>query len=113
MYRTELASLLADASPAAPVAMAVLDVDDFKGVNDHHGHDVGDQVLIHVADRLRRSLREDDEIYRIGGEEFAVVLPGARLGDATTVAERIRRNVPTTRKDVPPRDGLHRARRRP
>jgi diguanylate cyclase (GGDEF)-like protein len=101
VYQAELTPLLAAASYTAPVAMAVLDVDNFKRINDHRGHDVGDQVLVHVADRLRRSLREDDEVYRIGGEEFAIVMPGAGPAEAAAVAERIRRNVAATRTDVP------------
>lgn len=101
MYQAEVTPWLTGASPAAPVAMAVLDIDDFKSINDHHGHDIGDEVLIHVADRLRRSLRETDDVYRIGGEEFVVVMPGADAADAATVTDRIRRNVAITRKDLP------------
>ena len=101
MYRTEVSALLANAAPDRPVALAMLDVDDFKAINDRHGHEIGDRVLIHVADRLHRSLRENDEVYRLGGEEFAVAMPGARPTDAVVVAERIRHNVATARTDLP------------
>ena len=69
----------------------MLDIDRFKQVNDTHGHAIGDQVLRVVADRVRKSLRVIDIIGRLGGEEFAIVLPGASHESAVgTLAERIR-----------------------
>ncbi|MFI5930857.1 diguanylate cyclase [Actinoplanes sp. NPDC051494] len=76
-----------------PVAMLLLDIDHFKSVNDTYGHNSGDQVLVEVADRLRRLVRPGDLVARYGGEEFAVVLPGADLGEARMVGERIRRGI--------------------
>ena len=101
MYRKESAALLATATADAPVAMAVIDLDDFKAINYEHGHEVGDRVLVHAADRLRRSLREDDAVYRLGGEEFAVVMPGADAAAAARIADRIRRSMRATRTDLP------------
>jgi diguanylate cyclase (GGDEF)-like protein len=72
------------------VGLIVADIDHFKRVNDSHGHAVGDAVLKDVASRLRNELRTFDLCYRIGGEEFVVLLPGARLGDVVGVAEGLR-----------------------
>lgn len=72
-----------------PVGMIVVDVDNFKAVNDRYGHATGDAVLREVAYRLRRELRAFDLAYRIGGEEFLMLLPGADAGGAVEVAERL------------------------
>lgn len=76
--------------PAAPVAALLLDVDDFKRVNEERGHLAGDQVLQEVAHRVRAGVRPSDFAARIGGDEFLVVLPGATLEEARHVAERLR-----------------------
>jgi two-component system cell cycle response regulator len=73
-----------------PFALMILDIDHFKRVNDQHGHDAGDDVLRVVAHRLRGVLRDDDVICRLGGEEFAVVMPGADVASAGVIAERAR-----------------------
>lgn len=73
-----------------PLAVLMLDIDHFKRVNDHFGHDVGDQVLVALADTCRRLLREVDVVGRLGGEEFAVILPGATAQGALAVAEKLR-----------------------
>ena len=73
-----------------PVAVVVADIDRFKAVNDGHGHAVGDAVLRDVAYRLRAELRAYDLAYRLGGEEFLVLLPGANAEEAAQVAERLR-----------------------
>ena len=57
------------------VALVMLDLDDFKKVNDVFGHGVGDQLLMRVADALRSSVRSEDVVSRVGGEEFAIILP--------------------------------------
>lgn len=72
------------------VSLVALDVDHFKAVNDGYGHPVGDLVLCHVAEAIRRCLRTGDEAFRLGGEEFLVVLPGMAVDVAIDVAERIR-----------------------
>jgi diguanylate cyclase (GGDEF)-like protein len=73
----------------APVAVLMLDIDDFKRVNDVHGHGVGDELLRLLADVLRSSVRPDDDVCRLGGEEFAVVMRGCGDVDAASVGERI------------------------
>jgi diguanylate cyclase (GGDEF)-like protein len=73
-----------------PIGVVVGDLDHFKSVNDVHGHAVGDAVLRDVAYRLRKTLRAFDLAYRLGGEEFLVLLPGADLDHAFEVAERLR-----------------------
>lgn len=75
------------------VAVVVGDLDRFKAINDGHGHAAGDIVLREVAQRLRGGLRAFDLAYRIGGEEFLVLMPGAGEDDAARLAETLRRRV--------------------
>jgi two-component system cell cycle response regulator len=81
------------ARAAAPLSAVVLDVDRFKLVNDGHGHAAGDAVLVEIARRAALALRSGDLLGRLGGEEFAALLPGADLAAAVEVAERIRSRV--------------------
>jgi diguanylate cyclase len=73
-----------------PVAAIMLDIDHFKKINDTYGHAAGDAALQHLAGLLKGRLRESDVCGRLGGEEFAILLPGANLDDARLVAEKIR-----------------------
>lgn len=73
-----------------PVAFAMIDVDHFKAYNDAHGHEAGDRALQSVAKVIADNVRTTDIVYRYGGEEFSVLLPGATFEEATTAAERIR-----------------------
>ena len=73
-----------------PVGLIVCDIDRFKAVNDRHGHAAGDAVLRDVAYRIRKELRAYDLAYRLGGEEFVVLLPGADLDRTSDMAERLR-----------------------
>jgi diguanylate cyclase (GGDEF)-like protein len=73
-----------------PVGLIVADIDHFKKVNDYHGHAMGDAVLRDVAYRIRAELRAYDLAYRLGGEEFVVLLPGASESMAAEMAERLR-----------------------
>ena len=82
------------ATPGAPnFALLMLDLDSFKGFNDTCGHPAGDALLAAVAEAMRAATRGDDAVYRYGGDEFAVILPGANRVAAYEVAERIRHNV--------------------
>ena len=73
-----------------PLSVIMIDIDNFKRVNDLHGHDVGDAVLKETANVLRGATREGEEVARLGGEEFLVVCPNARASQARVCAERIR-----------------------
>ncbi|WP_164730644.1 GGDEF domain-containing protein [Pelagibacterium montanilacus] len=73
-----------------PASMFIIDLDDFKAINDTHGHAVGDQALCYAADQLKRSTRRGDLLARIGGEEFAALLPNTDEWGAVMVAERAR-----------------------
>jgi diguanylate cyclase (GGDEF)-like protein len=83
-----------------PVTLVVFDIDDFKKVNDIHGHAAGDQVLTSLAELLAANVRDSDVACRIGGEEFAVILPSSDVGDALGFASRLREKVAET--DVGP-----------
>lgn len=72
------------------VSVLMMDIDDFKKINDNCGHTVGDEVLVYVAKVIKESLREIDIVARYGGEEFAVILPGSDKEATIQVAERLR-----------------------
>ena len=73
-----------------PLALAIVDLDHFKSVNDNHGHLTGDRVLVETAAVLQSSVRETDLAGRLGGEEFGLLMPGTELAGARQVAERVR-----------------------
>ena len=76
--------------PGEGVAVIFLDLDNFKQINDRHGHAVGDEVLAEVAARIRAQLRPQDLAARVGGDEFAVLLRGlSHVDDARQVAQRL------------------------
>jgi diguanylate cyclase (GGDEF)-like protein len=83
------------------VGMLIMDLDHFKVVNDRHGHPAGDRALRQVADLLRTRLRRTDVVARIGGEEFAAILPGDGVAEVAIVAEKLRRAV----EELPPIEG--------
>lgn len=76
-----------------PLSLLMLDIDFFKSINDRLGHDVGDQVIAQVASLCREDRRVSDVVARIGGEEFALLLPETSIEAAYAVAERLRRNI--------------------
>lgn len=86
------------------VTVCLIDLDDFKRINDNLGHAVGDAVLEATAGRMQAALRESDCIGRFGGEEFLVILPDTDLGGGVSLAERIRDTLAGARVDEMPAD---------
>lgn len=82
--------------------LLMLDVDHFKKVNDNYGHQAGDQVLRAVADALAKCVRPMDMVARIGGEEFAIILPNCHSAYGSMVAERIRATVEALEVTISP-----------
>jgi diguanylate cyclase (GGDEF)-like protein len=87
-------------------ALLMLDIDYFKGINDTHGHLIGDQVLQALAKSMSQSLRPMDTVARYGGEEFAVILPNSHVAYASQVAERLRNRIAHTPIAVSPHVSL-------
>jgi diguanylate cyclase (GGDEF)-like protein len=79
------------------VSVLACDLDHFKQINDVYGHESGDRVLKETAYVMRKHLRSFELVYRMGGEEFLIVLPGASLAEGTAIAERVRAAVETAR----------------
>jgi diguanylate cyclase (GGDEF)-like protein len=73
-----------------PTCLAIMDLDNFKSINDRHGHPIGDEVLRHAAQVFRAQLRASDLIGRIGGEEFAVMMPNTGAAEALVFVDRLR-----------------------
>ncbi len=76
-----------------PLTLLMVDIDNFKAINDEHGHVVGDRLLRCVSERLRRGVRIFDVCARYGGDEFAILMPSSNVDTAVLVAERIRTSV--------------------
>lgn len=87
----------------APFTLAMLDLDHFKSINDTHGHETGDRVLVAACNCLLRHIRTYDDAYRMGGEEFLILFKGLDMSGAEPVLERLR--VAMTRMDVKAPDG--------
>ena len=83
-------------STHAGVALVMMDIDDFKKVNDVYGHAIGDQMLAEFADHLRQAARATDVVCRIGGEEFAVIVPAGTRGQAVALASRLAKELDKT-----------------
>jgi two-component system cell cycle response regulator len=90
LHRRLTAELHAARRHGHALSVAMVDVDHFKAVNDDHGHQVGDEVLAVVADRMTRAVRAEDVVGRWGGEEFVAILPQIDADGAHAAAERIR-----------------------
>ena len=86
-------AMAAGAAAAAPLACLMVDIDHFKRVNDAHGHAGGDEAIRQIAGLAQASLKGDDLLGRLGGEEFGILLPDTGPDDATATAERLRQKV--------------------
>jgi two-component system cell cycle response regulator len=84
-----------------PLSVAMVDLDEFKAINDVHGHAAGDEVLIAAVRAMRAHLRAEDHLGRLGGEEFLIVLPDTHERAATVVAEKLREEVAAARVGGP------------
>ena len=87
-----------------PLSIAIVDIDHFKAVNDEHGHAAGDRVLAAVAGAMRDHLRAEDQLGRLGGEEFLALLPDADARAAGTAAEKLRSEIAALAVDYEGRD---------
>jgi len=81
---------------STPLGIMMLDIDDFKPVNDEFGHDVGDKVLIEFSELIKSLIRHSDTVGRWGGEEFMIICPNSNKGDLLQLAEKIRKQVEQT-----------------
>jgi diguanylate cyclase (GGDEF)-like protein len=77
-----------------PLCVAIIDIDGLKAMNDHHGHQAGDQLLVTAAQAWRRALRDTDVLVRFGGDEFVALLPDCDHDVAASLLERLRRACP-------------------
>jgi two-component system, cell cycle response regulator len=101
---TRLAGLISGARRhGRPLSVAMIDIDHFKRVNDAHGHEAGDAALVTTTIAMRDRMRAEDELGRLGGEEFLALLPDADAGAAAVVAESLRASVERARTRI---DGL-------
>jgi two-component system cell cycle response regulator len=87
-----------------PLSVIMVDVDDFKFINDSYGHPVGDRVLAKIAAQLRETIRSYDAAGRLGGDEFLMVLPGCDTEDAVYLAERVRKDLALAQFPLPEED---------
>ena len=85
-----------NAIKASPFSLLMLDIDDFKKINDEHGHQIGDRILVAFVRKCSEFIRDEDFLARYGGEEFVMVLPGASLRNALKKARRIRKAIAGT-----------------
>lgn len=98
--RAQTEFLRATRSPSTPLSCIMIDIDHFKRINDSHGHQAGDAVLVAVSQLLMSGARQYDEVGRYGGEEFVVLLPATQLEAAVRVAERLRSQIEAQRVPV-------------
>lgn len=83
-----------------PLSVIAFDIDNFKQINEKHGHEAGDRIIKAIADIANQALRRGDRVGRLGGKEFLVVLPGSPKKPAVDVAERLRRSVEVTDMEI-------------
>lgn len=82
------------------LSVMIMDIDNFKNINDTYGHDIGDKVIIFVANTLLETARQSDVSVRFGGEEFVILLPNTSYKSAQILAEKIRKNIEEAQMDI-------------
>lgn len=93
-YDSEIESELARSQRyRSPLSLILFDIDFFKKINDKYGHNTGDKVLVSIAKLVEGSIRETDSVYRVGGEEFAVIIPETRVEVGRKLAEKLRSKI--------------------
>lgn len=95
-FEKRLKELYEASKTHGPSSVLIIDMDHFKAVNDHYGHDVGDALIVAFAKALRGAVRQTDFLARLGGDEFCVVYPYTPLTKATAFVERLRKQLPRT-----------------
>lgn len=92
-FQREMAKARRNGANAALMSLVLIDMDDFKRLNDVHGHQVGDRALVHLVNVLRAAMRPSDVLARFGGEEFVLLLPDSTLTAAVAAVERFQREL--------------------
>lgn len=106
LRRESFLSTARDALPAAQdISLLMIDIDHFKKVNDEYGHPVGDKVLAEIAHRMGENLREGEVFGRLGGEEFAVMIPNITSSESMVLANRLRERVQELEIELPNNGG--------
>lgn len=99
LYNRRLYEFLVDSEVARskrynkPLSLILFDIDNFKNINDKYGHKTGDKVLIDLAKLVIKSIRKSDFVFRVGGEEFTIIMPETRAKDGFNLAEKVRNRV--------------------
>lgn len=102
-FETRLKELFESSKANGPSSVLIIDMDHFKQVNDKHGHDVGDALIVGFAQALRKVVRQSDVLCRLGGDEFCIIYTYAPLNKAATLVERLRRQLP---REIPLTKGV-------
>jgi diguanylate cyclase (GGDEF)-like protein len=102
-FETRLRELFESSRTNGPSSVLIIDMDHFKQVNDRHGHDAGDALIVAFARELRKVVRQTDVLARLGGDEFCIIYTYASLDKARVLAERLRKQLP---REVPLTKGV-------
>ncbi len=102
-FEMRLKELFEASKANGPSSVLIIDMDHFKAVNDKHGHDAGDALIVGFANALRKVVRQTDVLARLGGDEFCIIYSYAPLAKATTLVERLRKQLP---REIPLTKGV-------